>query len=144
MIKYFLIFFLCTFNIAKAADVDPIFGKYVYSGYKVSFLDGRVLTLSQLGAKSAQIEFRPNMTVRMEMKMLDGTTHISEAKILESHHQGTSGSIVEKWPEVSYPVTLSYKRNAHGLSYVISFNNHADPMRYGGREEAVLTRISSR
>ncbi|MBC7750819.1 MAG: hypothetical protein H7Z73_03740 [Candidatus Saccharibacteria bacterium] len=144
MVKYTTLLFFLVFNSVNAAEVNPIFGKYVYSGYKVSFLDGRVLTLSQLGTKSAQIEFRPNMTIRMEMKMFDGTTRISEAKILESHHQGNIGSIFEKWPEMSYPVTLYYKRNAHGLSYVISFNNHADPMRYGGREESVLTKISSR
>jgi hypothetical protein len=143
MIKYIAVILLFVVNIANAAGTNPFFGKYVYGNYKTVFLNGRTMSLEQLGAKSATIEFRPDMTIQMDMKMLDGTTVVSTAKILEVHNNGSSGSIVEKWPEMSYPVELDYKLQAKGLFYVIQFNNHADPMRYGAREEAALTRIKN-
>jgi hypothetical protein len=141
MTKYIALIFLLVVNVASAAGTNPFFGKYVYGNYKTVFLNGRTMSLEQLGAQSATIEFRPDMTIQMEMRMLDGTTVVSTAKILEVNNHGTSGSIVEKWPEMSYPVKLDYKFQAKGLSYVIQFNNHGDPMRYGAREEATLFRV---
>lgn len=141
MVKYLVMLVILVSSIANAAGTNPFYGKYVYENYKTVFLNGRIMSLAQLGAEGATIEFHPDMTIQMEMRMLDGTIVVSKAKIIEARLNGSHGSIIEKWPEMSYPVQLDYKLQAKGLSYVIRFNNHDDLMRYGAREEATLVRV---
>ena len=130
-------------NVAHAKDGKSIFGKYLYSVEKMTFANGTVMGLRELGADKVLIEFRPDMTVVMNMQMVDGSTRTSTAKILSAKTTPTGGSIVEKWADMDYAVTLDYKLMPNGLSYAIRFTNPNDGFRYGAVEQAVLTRLGS-
>jgi hypothetical protein len=144
MIRYFVAILLLASSVARSAEIDAIAGQYVYDAYKTTLKNGAVLSLQQLGAKSATLAILPNMTVRMEMKMLDGTSTVTEAKILEVKTTGTSGYFMAQWPGMDYPVKEEFTIIASGLSYVIRFTNPADTTRYGAREEATLKRAGGR
>lgn len=142
MKRYFAFMALVISSIANATDTNPIYGKYIYSAYKTTLKNGNALSLSQLGASAASIEFLPSKIARMEMKMLNGSINLSEAKIIEVHISGQGGYIVEKWPEMSYPVKLEFHIQGSELTYVIRFTDPSDTMRYGAKEEATLTKIT--
>lgn len=131
---------LCT-SATYAKDSKAIFGKYLYNVEKVTFANGRVIGLREMGMDKVYIEFRPDMTVLMTMHLMDGSTRSSTAKILSTKTTATGGSIVEQWADMDYPVTLDYTLMATGLTYVIRFTNPNDTFRYGSFEQAVLTKL---
>jgi hypothetical protein len=138
----FAVLLLCSTG-ALAKDTKSIYGKYVYSIEKMTFANGTVMGLSELGMAKIYIEFRPDMTILMNMQMMDGSTRTSSAKILSNKATATGGSLVEKWAEMDYAVTLDYTYLANGVSYAIRFTNPADSTRYGAVEQAVLTKVSN-
>jgi hypothetical protein len=136
--------FLSCSGVATSAEIDAITGRYDYASYKTTFWNGASLSLRQLGATSATLEIFPNMTLRMEMKMLNGTSTITKAKILELKTSGSQGYFVAQWPDMKYPVKEEFTVIPDGLKYVIHFTNPADAMRYGGREVATLRKTGGR
>jgi hypothetical protein len=136
--------FLSTSGAVSSAEIGAIAGRYVYDSYKATLRNGASLSLRQLGAKSATLEILPNMALKMEMKMLNGTSTITTAKILELSTSGSRGYFMAQWPDMKYPVKEEFTVIPSGLKYVIHFTNPADAMRYGGKEEATLKRIDGR
>jgi hypothetical protein len=144
VMKYCVTTLLFISTAAFSAEIDAISGHYVYDSYKTTLRNGVSLSLQQLGAKSATLEILPNMALRMEMRMLNGTSTVTKAKILELKTAGSRGYFLAQWPDMKYPVKEEFTVTPTGLRYVIHFTNPADAMRYGGKEEATLTRTGMR
>lgn len=136
--------FLSTSTAANPAEIDAISSRYAYESYKATLRNGRSLSLHQLGAKSATLEIFSNMALRMEIRMLNGTFTVTEAKILEFKTFGSRGYFLAQWPDMKYPVKEEFTVIPNGLKYTIRFTDPADAMRYGGKEEATLKRTDKR
>jgi hypothetical protein len=137
-------FMVCSGTVANSAEIDAISGRYVYTSYKATLRNGASLNLQQLGAKSATLEILPNMVLRMEMRMLNGTSTITKARILELKTSGSRGYFVAHWPDMKFPVKEEFTVIPNGLRYIIHFTDPSDAMRYGGKEEATLKRADER
>ena len=137
-------FLLCSGAVANSAEIDAITGRYVYTSYKATLRNGGSFSLQQLGAKSATLEIFPHMMLRMEMRMLNGTSTITQAKILELKTSGSRGYFLAQWPDMKSPVKEEFTVIPNGLKYIIHFTDPSDAMRYGGREEATLKRADGR
>jgi hypothetical protein len=145
MMKNFAVaVFLLASTAARSAEIDLISGQYIYEAYRTTLRNGTALSLQRLGAQSATLAILPNMTLRMDMKMLDGTTTVTKAKILELKVSGQTGYFIAQWPDMNYPVREDFTFTSTRLSYIIRFTNSSDAMRYGSQEEATLKRAGER
>ncbi len=133
-----------TSGAVSSAEIDAITGRYVYDSYKATLRNGTSLSLRQLGAKSATLEILPNMVLRMEMRMLNGTSTVTKARILEIKTSELRGYFVAQWPDMKSPVKEEFTVIPNGLKYIIHFTDPSDAMRYGGKEEATLKRTDER
>lgn len=144
--KYIIaLFLLFISSLASANDLDfaKITGKYSYEQYQVEFRDGRVLRLSDLGARSATIEFNKDATIVMNMNMLNGKVITANARITEIHIKGAKGYWLEKWPDMNYSVRKNFSFHDDIFEYEIKFENKADQSRYGAAEHAVLRKLNA-
>jgi hypothetical protein len=127
---------------ASAGDLAAIAGHYAYSEYSVTFPNGRVLHLKDLGAVSAVLDINEN-TLTLRMTMRSGQVVTESAKILETHLSNGSGYWLAQWPDMAYPVKAQISVQGTTLASVTKFDNSSDAERYGSVESATLTKAAT-
>ncbi len=137
-----MLFLLLISTLASAGDIDKIVGKYQYDQYRLWFRDGRVLSLANLGARSATLEIKSDDTLTLNMQMSDGKTIVETATIKQLKIKGNRGYMLAQWPNMNYPVKKNFTLGKNSIRYTIRFEDKSDTARFGSVEEAVLEKVS--
>lgn len=123
---------------AAADALDLIAGHYVYTEYQVSLPNGKILGLSDLGAREATLDVSAAGTITLRMKMSSGAVVTQTARVLETHVDNSIGYWVARWPDMSYPVRAQFRRSSATLTTETKFEDRADTERFGSVERATL------
>jgi hypothetical protein len=142
--KYFLALLLLLLStVAYTDDLSQIAGKYNYEQYQLVLGSGKVLSMTDIGAKSITVEFNKDSTLFMKMNMLDGKVIEATALIKEININGNKGYWIAQWPDMDYTVRKDFSFHDDIFEYEIKFENKQDPMRYGTVEHAVLRKTNA-
>ena len=123
---------------SRGEGLAAVAGHYRYEQYIVTLPNGRVLSLSDIGATSASLDIAATGTITLRMTMKSGKTIEQTAKVSEVHFAGSQGYWVAQWPDMNYPVKVQIKISADTLTSDTQFDNRADTERFGSKEHAVL------
>jgi hypothetical protein len=125
---------------AAADGLDSIAGHYVYTDYHVSLPNGKVLGLSDIGAREATLDVSASGTMTLRMKMSSGAVVTQTARVLETHVDNGVGYWIARWPDMAYPVRAQFHMSSATLTTETKFENRADTERFGSVERAILRR----
>ncbi|MEZ0472627.1 hypothetical protein [Luteimonas salinilitoris] len=127
--------------VAQTSGIDRISGRYEYVRYVFLTPDGFQGNLSDLGASEAVLEISPDMSMKLLLKMANGSTKVERAHISYLQVMGDHGYWLAKWKDVSGFVRGEFELGDDTIDYVVDFTDQNGLDRVGMQERATLKRI---